>query len=97
MASGKLRADSYRKLRGVTERSIRNFARHDMQVYATALAYRGLFALFPFAIFLVSVVGFLRVDTVLGCLAEQGPSGIRGGILQPVASPLEEAFGQDHG
>ena len=65
MASTELRADSYRKLRGVIERSIRNFARHDMQVYATALAYRGLFALFPFAIFLVSVVGFLRVDAVL--------------------------------
>src|SRR3712207_8776419 len=72
------------KLRGVIERSIRNFARHDMQVYATALAYRGLFALFPFAIFLVAVVSFLRVDAVLGWLAEQGPSGIRGNVPQPV-------------
>jgi uncharacterized BrkB/YihY/UPF0761 family membrane protein len=27
-----------------------------MQVYAMALAYRGLFALFPFAMFLVAVV-----------------------------------------
>ena len=68
-----------------------------MTVYATALAYRGLFALFPFAIFLVAVVSFLRVDAVLGWLAEQGPPGIRGNVPQPVASLLEQAFGQDHG
>lgn len=79
------------------ERSVRSFARHEMTVYATALAYRGLFALFPFAIFLVAVVSFLRVDAVLGWLAEQGPPGIRGEIPQPIASLLEEAFGQDHG
>jgi membrane protein len=97
MASATSTSSRYRKLRGVIERSIRNFARHDMQVYATALAYRGLLALFPFAIFLVSVVGFLRFDTVLGWLAEQGPSGIRGEIPQPVASLLEEAFGEAHG
>ena len=97
MASGKLRRDSYRKLWEVIERSARSFARHDMTVYATALAYRGLFALFPFAIFLVAVVSFLRVDAVLGWLAEQGPPGIRGNVPQPVASLLEQAFGQDHG
>ncbi len=85
------------ELRGAIERSVRSFARHEMTVYATALAYRGLFALFPFAIFLVAVVSFLRVDAVLGWLAEQGPPGIRGEIPQPIASLLEEAFGQDHG
>jgi membrane protein len=96
MASEKLRRARYRKLRGVIERSARSFARHDMVVYATALAYRGLFALFPFAIFLVAVVSFLRVDAVLGWLAEQGPQRIRGNVPQPVASLLE-AFGRDHG
>jgi membrane protein len=97
MASAKLRGTRDRKLRALVERSARSFARHDMTVYATALAYRGLFALFPFAIFLVAVVSFLRVDAVLGWLAEQGPQGIRGEVPQPVASLLEEAFGQDHG
>src|SRR5919199_6199217 len=97
MASWNLWVFSNRKFRGVIERSVRNFTRHDMQVYATALAYRGLFALFSFAIFLVSVVGFLRVDAVLGWLAEQGPPGIRGEIPQPVTSLLGQALGQDHG
>ena len=97
MASGKPQRASYRNLQGVIERSARSFVRHDMSVYATALAYRGLFALFPFTLFLVAVIGFLRVDAALEWLAEQGPQGIRGEVPQPVASLLEEAFGQDHG
>ena len=97
MASAKLREANHQKLRALVERSARSFARHDMSVYATALAYRGLFALFPFAVFLVAVVGFLRVDTVLGWLAQQGPPGMRGEVPQPVARLLEQAFGQDYG
>ena len=97
MASAKLWGTRHRKLRGVIERSVRSFARHDMSVYATALAYRGLFALFPFAMFLVAVVGFLRVDAALEWLAEQGPPGIQGEVPQPVASLLGQALGQDNG
>jgi membrane protein len=85
------------ELWGLAERSARRFARHEMAVYAMALAYRGLFALFPFAIFLVAVVGFLRVDAILEWLAEQGPPEIRGEVPQPVASLLEQLLGQDHG
>ncbi len=36
-----------------------------MAVYTITLAYRGLFALLPFAVFLVAVLSFLRVDAVL--------------------------------
>lgn len=97
MASGKLRRAGYQKLPVLVECSARSYARHDMMVYATALAYRGLFALFPFAMFLVAAVSFLRVDAVLEWLAEQGPPGLRGRPPQPVASLLEQAFGQDHG
>ena len=81
----------------MAEHSARSFIRHDMAVYAMALAYRGLFAIFPFAIFLVAVVSFLRVDAVLEWLAEQGPSGIRGSVPQPIESLLGEVVGQKHG
>ena len=54
MAEGKLSGPNFRKLRHLVERSVRSFSRHDMAVYAMALAYRGLLALFPFAIFLVA-------------------------------------------
>lgn len=97
MARKQLRRAGYRGLRALVERSARSYTRHEMMVYATALAYRGLFALFPFAMFLVAAVSFLRVDAVLEWLAEQGPPGIRGRVPQPVASLLEQALGQDHG
>ena len=76
---------------------MRSFSRHDMAVYAMALAYRGLLALFPFAVFLVAVVSFLRVDSVLEWLAEQGPPGIRGTVPQPVESFLGQVLGEDQG
>ena len=40
------------------ERSIRNFVfEHPMATYAAALAYRGLFGLFPFLFILVVLLG----------------------------------------
>ena len=97
MANAKFSRRGYRELRALVERSSRSFSHHGMAVYAMALAYRGLFALFPFAIFLVAVVSFLRVDAVLEWLAEQGPPGIRAGIPRPVASLLGQVLGEDHG
>ena len=94
MANGK---PFYRKLWHLVERSMRSFSRHDMAVYAMALAYRGLLALFPFAIFLVAVVSFLHVDAVLAWLAEQGPPGIRAGVPRPVASFLGQVLGEKQG
>jgi membrane protein len=42
------------------ERSLRNFFfEHPMATYAAALAYRGLFGLFPFVLILVVLVGAL--------------------------------------
>jgi len=93
MTDGKPLRYRFLGLRALVERSASSFARHDMAVYATALTYRALFVLFPFAIFLVAVVSFLRVGAVLEWLAEQGPPGIRGEAPQPVESLLEEAFG----
>ncbi len=58
----------------MAERAAKGFARHGMAVYAMALAYRGLFALLPFAVFLVAALSFLRMDALLLWLAEQGPT-----------------------
>jgi membrane protein len=44
------------------ERSIRKFFEHPMSTYAAALAYRGLFGLFPFVLILVVLVGTLGVS-----------------------------------
>lgn len=56
-----------------------------------ALAFRGLLALFPFALFLVALLGFLRVDAVLGWLADQGPAGLQPRVPEPVDGLLKQA------
>lgn len=85
------------ELRALAERSAKSFARHDMAVYAMALAYRGLFALLPFAVFLVAVLSFLRVDAAFGWLAEQGPPGLRGRLPEVIERLEGEVLGQTQG
>lgn len=62
----------------VLARAAENFLRHDMSTYAAALAYRGLFALFPFLIFLIALINALdvwRLFAMLGDWAQAAPSG----------------------
>ena len=47
-----------------------NFAEHRMPTYAAALAYRGLFGLFPFMLLLVVVLGFFGPPDAFGRLVE---------------------------
>ena len=81
----------YPKLRELAERVVKNFVRHDMAVYSMALAYRGLFALLPFAVFLAAVLSFFRVSGLLVWLAEHGPPGLRGRFPELIES-FEEGF-----
>jgi membrane protein len=56
----------------VSKRSLRCFAHHDMPTYAAALAYRALFALFPFFGFLILLLGFFRISVLFEWLIDQG-------------------------
>src|SRR5215210_1703394 len=49
----------------VVKRSIRKFFEHPMATYAVALAYRGLFGLFPFVLVLVVLAGALGLADFL--------------------------------
>jgi len=49
----------------VGKRSIRKFFEHPMSTYAAALAYRGLFGLFPFLLILVVLAGALGLADFL--------------------------------
>ena len=51
-------------------RAVDRFLRHDMSTYAAALAYRGLFALFPFLIFVIAIVNALDMGRPFEALAE---------------------------
>ncbi len=68
-----------------------------MAVYSMALAYRGLFALLPFAVFLAAVLSFFRVSGLLIWLAENGPPGLRGRFPELIESFEDGILGQAQG
>ena len=53
------------------ERSVRNFFEHRMTTYAAALAYRGLFGLFPFVLILVVLTSALGMSAFIERSFEQ--------------------------
>ena len=85
------------ELRALVERSVKNFVRHDMAVYAMALAYRGLFALLPFAVFLAATLSFLHVDTVLVWLAGLGSPELSGQFPELIEGFRDGILGQAQG
>lgn len=56
---------------GILKEALANFNRHDMSTYAAALAYRLLFSMFPFLVFLITLLGFLGVPEMFDWLREQ--------------------------
>jgi membrane protein len=79
------------------KRSIRSFLEHKMLTFAAALAYQGLFALFPFIIFLGVLLVVLQVDELFEGLSEQARwlppqqvPGPLGPVLEQVRSSLPE-------
>lgn len=58
----------------------KGFSEHDLSTYAAALAYRALFSIFPFILFLLALLGFLHLPSFFGWLREQAAL-----LLPPVA------------
>ena len=50
-----------------------------MSTYASALAYRGLFAMFPFLVFLIALLGFLDLQNFSTGCACSGAGAAAGG------------------
>jgi membrane protein len=86
------------------ERSIRKFFEHRMSTYAAALAYRGLFGLFPFVLILVVLAGALGLTDFFDRIIEQAQSQSSQRVpqqLEPViergreqSQPLERMIAQ---
>jgi membrane protein len=76
------------------ERSIRNFFfEHPMATYAAALAYRGLFGLFPFVLILVVLVGALGFPDFFDRATDQARAQSSRYVpqqLEPVVQPARE-------
>jgi membrane protein len=82
----------------VAQRSIRNFVGHSMPTFASALAYQGLFALFPFVIFLGLLLVVLQVDGFFDRLIEQArsrPPQQVPGSLEPVVEQTRSSLPEE--
>ena len=55
----------------LVKEAVKDFLDDDMSTYASALAYQVLFSLFPFAIFLVALLGFLDLSNFFDWLLTQ--------------------------
>lgn len=53
------------------KRSVQAYARHDMAVHASALAYRLLFSMFPFIFFLLALLSFFQFPGFFDWLRQQ--------------------------
>lgn len=55
----------------IIKESVRDFLDDDMTSYASALAYQALFSLFPFVLFLLALIGFLKLPDFFSWLQQQ--------------------------
>jgi membrane protein len=75
------------------ERSVRKFVEHRMSTYASALAYRALFGLFPFVLIVVVLVGVLGLPDFIDRAFEQAHSQAQQHVprqLEPVVQQGRE-------
>src|SRR5829696_3322785 len=73
----------------VGERAIRKFFEHRMSTYAAALAYRGLFGLFPFVLILVLLAGVFGLPDFFDRLIEQAQSQAAQHVPQQIEPAVE--------
>ncbi len=75
------------------KRTIKEFSNDDMSTYASALAYRALFSLFPFLLFLMALLGFLNLSEFFAWLREQAALALPAVAMEqvnPVIDQLQE-------
>src|SRR5215218_8382506 len=81
----------------VLKEAIKDFLADDMMTYAAALAYRSLLALFPFIIFLITLLGALGLSNFFDWLLSQARIALPGSAFQLVDQVIGEIRGQARG
>jgi membrane protein len=81
----------------LAKRSFRDFNRDNMATYAAALAYNALFALFPFLLLLIALLGFLHVPGFFDWLLEQSESALPGDAYQRLREVVDEIQNRPRG
>lgn len=81
----------------LVKRSVKGFMTDDMSTYAAALSYNALFALFPFLIFLIALLGFLHIPQFFTWLLEQAQSAFPPDAYQRIADVVTQIQNQPRG
>ena len=88
---------AYSTLRGrglgafrIVRLAVSSFSDHDMSTYAAALAYRLLFSLFPFLVFLTTLLGFLGMPELFEWLRSQAAYLLPGQAMDLVNTVVTE-------
>ncbi|MBA1272427.1 YihY/virulence factor BrkB family protein [Stutzerimonas azotifigens] len=81
----------------LAKRTIKEFANDDMSTHACALAYRALFSLFPFLLFLIAMLGFLHLPEFFTWLREQAALVLPDEPLEQVNGVIDQLQNQEAG
>ncbi len=79
------------------KRSAQRFVADDMSTYAAALAYQVFFSLFPFVIFLLALLGFLRIPGFFDFLLNQARTVLPGQAAGLAEGVIEQIRNQSGG
>ncbi|UAW99928.1 YihY/virulence factor BrkB family protein [Halopseudomonas nanhaiensis] len=74
----------------LTRRTFKAYARDRMQTYAAALAFRTIFAVFPFFLFLIAILGFLGIPEFFTWLRQQAEVVLPEAIVEQLNPVIEE-------
>ncbi|RZI42636.1 YihY/virulence factor BrkB family protein [Herbaspirillum sp. HC18] len=77
--------------------SIKDFLSDDMTTYASALAYQAFFSLFPFVIFLISLLGFFHLENFFDWVHQHAQLMLPPQALEPVNKVIDDLQSANHG
>ena len=84
-------------LRVVVKRTIAGFVQDKMTIYAAALSYYVLLAIFPFLVFLIALLGFLNIAAVFDWLFDQARLLLPPQAMDTVSTVIDELRQQESG
>ncbi len=79
------------------KRAGKEFSEDDMMTYAAAMSYAVFFSLFPFIIFLLALLGFLRLESVFDFLLRQASTVMPGTAQTMLSNIVSQIRGQASG
>lgn len=81
----------------VVVRSVKEFSADDMLTYAAAVAYQVFFSLFPFIIFLLSLLGMLKIPGLFDFLLQQSEAVVPGQAFSLIEGIVSQVRSQSAG